>query len=479
MERLKELLPLWTVLAFFAAGFGALGSISPEGTPFEDYAGTLHMVCYGAVVVCLIIGVLALILERLRRFSKYLGRGIGACAKFVRENALLVAALVAVALFLWRLFDLGRDPAVFSIVPLLVVACIALTIGLIRLLVFWTRPARPPTPPPYPKEEAKGIAFSILGGTIVEVIPYRDRDNPHQLMAVMRKPSDRDEFPYHIFILEQFGSSWRVAWESEKLLGRPDLRVFKVHDFDSDGVAEISFGFEDWGTGGGGETVHLYVPSTKRTYWASTGVFWGDLTSPLVDRIKTMEPESPDDQIYLDALESMCDEVGLVGPLPEIDLDDPQYGVLRWHKENGELVHGQVEIHLYEGFRECGGSISAQAEDNHYIWTSCFKGAVYGYMKSEDKHFVVWSPGSQWGWATSLLATDRYLWIGTRWEGLLRFDKDKCFLWQFKTIFGEELKDIDSLELDEGYLVIGHSRGPEGLRIEMELLEAETPSGVD
>lgn len=134
MERLKELLPLWTVLAFFAAGFGALGSISPEGTPFENHAATLRMVCYGAVVVCLVIGGLALILERLQRFSKDLGRGIGACAKFVRENALFVAALVAVTLLLWRLFGLGRDPAVFSIVPLLVVACIALTIGLIRLL---------------------------------------------------------------------------------------------------------------------------------------------------------------------------------------------------------------------------------------------------------------------------------------------------------------------------------------------------------
>jgi len=330
-------------------------------------------------------------------------------------------------------------------------------------------------------EKAKGIAFSVLGGTIVEVVPYRDRDNPHQLMAVVHKPSDRDEFqPNRIFILEQFGSSWRVAWESEELFGWPDLTVFKVHDVDSDGVGEISFGLVSGGSGIG-ETVYLYVPSSKRTYWVSIVLGPVDLTSPPFVKIETMEPESPADQVYLDALESICDEAGLVGPPPEIDLEDPQYAVLRWHKENGELVHGQVEIHLYEGPRDCGGSIAAQAEDNHYIWTSCFKDAVYGYMKSEDKHFVVWSGGT-YGWASSLLVTDRYLWIGSGFEGLLRFDKDKSFLWQFKTIFGEELKDIQSLELDEGYLVIGHSWGPDGLRIErieMELLEAEMPSAVD
>jgi len=324
-------------------------------------------------------------------------------------------------------------------------------------------------------DKAKSIAFSVLGGAIVEVVPYRDRDNPHQLMAVMRKPSDRDEFSHRIFILEQFGSAWRVVWESEELFGTPDLRVFKVHDVDRDGVGEISFGIV-FGGSGIGETVYLYVPSDKRTYWVSIV-----LTSsiPLANKIETMEPESPADQLYLDALESICDKAGLVGPPPEIDLDDPQYAVLRWHKENGELLHGQVEIHLYEGPRECGGSIAAQAEDNHYVWTSCFKDAVYGYMKSEDKHFVVWSGGT-YGWAPSLLVTDRYLWIGTRFDGLLRFDKEKYFLWQFKTIFGKELTDIHSLELDEGYLVIEHSWPEIHIEhVEMELLEEETPSGVD
>ena len=376
-----------------------------------------------------------------------------------------------------RRTDMGPRPASFlrRVRPVIVGAFI---VTLLYIAVFWTRPLHPPAPTPFPTEEAKDIAFSVLGGAIEEVIPYRDRDNPHQLMAVMRKPSDRDQFSFRIFILEQFGMAWRVAWESEELLGEPDSRVFKVHDFDSDGVGEISFGGL-FGVSSIVETVYLYVPSSKRTYWVSIAMT-SYLSSPPASKIDTMEPESPADQIYLDALESICDEAGLVGPPPEIDLDDPRYAVLRWHKENGELVHGQVEIHLYQGPRECGGSIAAQAEDSQYIWTSCFKDAVYGYMKSEHKHFVVWSGGT-YGWAPSLLVTDRYLWIGTRFDGLLRFDKDKRFLWQFKTIFGKELGDIGSLELDEGYLVIEHSRGPMLyiVHIEMEPLEGETPSGVD
>lgn len=69
MERLKELAPLWLVLAFFATAFGALGAMSPEGT-------LSRKIWYVLVLACALVAFLALILPPLRRLSRYLGREI-------------------------------------------------------------------------------------------------------------------------------------------------------------------------------------------------------------------------------------------------------------------------------------------------------------------------------------------------------------------------------------------------------------------
>jgi hypothetical protein len=154
-------------------------------------------------------------------------------------------------------------------------------------------------------------------------------------------------------------------------------------------------------------------------------------------------------------------------------LDDPRYAVLRWHKENGQLTHGEVKIHLYEGMPVDQSTIVAEIEDGDFVWTSHFKDAVYGYIRSQDKHFVVYSPSSAWNWATCLLASARYLWIGARWDGLLRFDKNKHFLFHFKEIQGNELREVHSFERKGDFFIINGT-----LRVPAVLLEEEWP-GMD
>lgn len=145
MERIKELVPLWAVLGFFAAALGALGSIPAEGTPVQDYATYVRMICYGGVLICFLIGVLALVLERLRRFSKYLGRGIRASARFMRDNALLVGFVlfsILLLLLLGRLFD---NVAVPAIAAALILANVGITIGILRIV----RPRYASRPPDF------------------------------------------------------------------------------------------------------------------------------------------------------------------------------------------------------------------------------------------------------------------------------------------------------------------------------------------
>lgn len=140
LKRLRQSSGFWGALGVFAVIFIGLTAASFTGTFLEPYTVRFRLVGVGGMFVCFVIAVVVLAVEPLWTFGRYLSRAIRASAAFVRENLLLAASLVTVALLLWRLFHLGLDLAVFSIVPLLVVACIAMTVGLIRLLAT-TRPS--------------------------------------------------------------------------------------------------------------------------------------------------------------------------------------------------------------------------------------------------------------------------------------------------------------------------------------------------
>lgn len=326
--------------------------------------------------------------------------------------------------------------------------------------------------PSMDSDTAMAVTFATLGGSVIAAIPYRDLGNPHRLIAAIRKPHD-EALNYRIYILEQFGQSWRVKWESEDLYEHLNLKAFSLHDVDNDGMSEISFALASFGTGGGGETVYLHVPAKEQTYSVHIGRFWADPTSPPMSQIRVHPPERID-QVYLHAIEAICDQLGLTASVPSVDLDDPRYAVLRWHKENGKLTHGQVKIHLYQGIPADRSTIVAEIEDGDLVWTSHFKDAVYGYIRSQDKHFVVYSPSVAWSWASCLLATTNYLWIGTRGDGLLRFDKDRHFLFQFKQIHGNELHNVDSFEKEGDFFIINGT-----LRVSTGLLEEEWPGRVE
>ena len=75
---------------------------------------------------------------------------------------------------------------------------------------------------------------------------------------------------------------------------------------------------------------------------------------------------------------------------------------------------------------------------------------VFGrqYIQPKNKHFVIYSPAWVYNWPTSLIADTRYLWIGTRGEGIVRYDKLKSCLLRISLQFeGVALLDIDYLRL--------------------------------
>lgn len=303
-------------------------------------------------------------------------------------------------------------------------------------------------------DQARAIAFGTLGGNVVAAIPYRDFGNPRQLIAAVREPYEGGH-EQTLYILEQFGRSWRVVWHTDPIhpYDLPLPQAFAVHDADGDGKMEISLGFGKLGSAYEGYAVYLYVPSQPQTYCVKVDRDW---TNPaeVVPRIKVEPPEAGDTP-YIRALETLCDKLDLTKPVPFIDLDHPVNAVLRWHKENGARKDGPVSIHLYEGPGPFDPIPEGCLEDGDYLWIAYFKGPVYGYIKSQNKHFIPYSPASIYLWVNCLVASNRYLWMGTHGDGIVRFDKKKHVLKQFIFEFeGQKADTIISLERRGVYFLL-------------------------
>lgn len=320
-----------------------------------------------------------------------------------------------------------------------------------RLLIFGLRNRLGPS---MDSDTARAVAFGTLGGSVVVAIPYRDFGNPRRRIAALRQPYNGG--PGHtLCVLEEFGRSWRVIWSSEPFLGYDWLlpNTFAVHDADHDGNKEISVGFASAGSAYEAHVIYLHVLTRGLTYCARVERNWAD-PAQIIPRI-TIEPADVAEAPYVAALERLCDKSGITKPIPFIDLDDPTNAVLRWHKENGDLKDGSVSIHLHEGPGPFEPLPEGCLDDGEYLWIAYFKGPVYGYIKSQNKHFIPYSPASIYGWVNCLVASSRYLWMGTQGDGIVRFDKNRRLLKQFiLECEGEKADTIRSLERHGDYFLL-------------------------
>ncbi|HEV2499629.1 MAG TPA: hypothetical protein VGY31_08635 [Terriglobia bacterium] len=242
-------------------------------------------------------------------------------------------------------------------------------------------------------------------------------------MAILRSAPERT-FACKLHLLEEFAGNWRQVYISETLYILDSAQEFlAVVDFDKDGKKEIVFSSVSLGNSFGTKCVYLYVPSLDRVYVARAQYNWCAPAEPPVQLSTEPAPSDEKDRKWLNALEGVIRSMRAIDPLPQIDFDDPIHAVARWHRDNPAPCSGTLQIHPFPGLPRSTASTSVVLDDGDITWIAYFKGPVYGHMKSRDQHFVVYSPRWSYHWAHCLLANQRFLWIGTGGDGIIRYDK--------------------------------------------------------
>jgi len=252
---------------------------------------------------------------------------------------------------------------------------------------------------PLTEEEARKHAYGVLSGDIRKVISFKNIDeNKVYILVYLRE--NIEEPLFKLVLLKQFGNSYSIDWEREQI---QLIQLLDVEELNKRGIRDIIFIEEASGTGAGSKTLNI-INSQDKNHIKITELYnW----------MEPRKPSSPQVEIYpkdlsqklLDSIERYAVSKGmLTGNL--VDFSKPEHAIQNWHRRNGVKTSGEIELDFYPGKPKYGNSVADTFSTSKIEWIAYFKGPLIGYLKSENKHFVAYSPANIYSWPRELAATE-------------------------------------------------------------------------
>jgi hypothetical protein len=307
--------------------------------------------------------------------------------------------------------------------------------------------------PPLSPTEAVEVATSILGGYVIDAIPFYSLDSNKIRIAAARATSE-DGYDTKIYVLEQLGGTFRTSWISARLWSRLKHEL-EVDDIDGDGNPELIYEDHSHGTGGGSSSVYVYFPQGNRLASLTESLNWQNLSGAVAPEI-SINPDN--DPSFFEQISKTAVRRGFLNKPPLVDFDNTDYAAQRWHKENGKFPHARLKLHYYGGLPQFRSSVAATLKFPDRIWVSFFKGVLVEYDPIRDRHCVVYSPAWFYNWVKCMAFDGTHLWCGLHCtKGLISYDPLGQVLLRHEKFRGVDLPEVCSLKLNGGILVLNDS----------------------
>ncbi|OAN61016.1 hypothetical protein A8B79_05950 [Balneola sp. EhC07] len=248
---------------------------------------------------------------------------------------------------------------------------------------------------PYTKDEALEYAYAVISGNIVQVSSFRNFSTGNIYIAVKAKEK-KGEYFFKLILLKKVGSTFIRDWEHELISFTED---FEVIDLQKSGEYFILFIENSFGSGAGTKTLYAFSSSTKKLFKIIEHHDWSDMTRVYTPSIE-LSPRDVDQKLLknLEQYASMNDMLKEM----RVDFSNPKHAVRNWHRLNGSITEGDVELCFYDGRPTYGSSPTEVVHYDDIEWIGYFKGPLCGYLKKRDEHFIAYSPGWTYDWPQDL-----------------------------------------------------------------------------
>lgn len=321
------------------------------------------------------------------------------------------------------------------------------------------------------REEALSAArVTTIGAKTIDAIPFRNRDRDEQYIAVIADDPEVLPAPPRakVFLLEGSNGVFQVRDTKIYAYNRSPSRSvnsqeitssFGVIDIDEDGNKEVYAVYGGGGSAAYGVTIGVYDSITGEIYSLTYGGEYGSVPNVNLSK-NASRKKGVSTWLSKMASERMDKENG--------DVKSYVDEIQTWQRNNGKgFYKGQIRIQEFKGQIPTSGSILCKVDDGNVEWVSYFKGALFGYDKSQDVHFVVYVPWTVYSAVPSMIAGKQYLWLGiTMDNGILALDKKERKLevitvpelrQQLNSTERQAIDNTGNLEIDSKGLYFGNT----------------------
>lgn len=248
---------------------------------------------------------------------------------------------------------------------------------------------------PCSEQQAIQHAYGVLSGHIDTAISFRNIDEKRPFILVkIRESIENPE--YKFVLLKKIGNTFINDWEFEPAILITD---FEVVDIQKNGYHNFTFVEQTAGTGADTKILNIVDLVSKERFKITEH---RDHTVPKKPNAPDIiiEPNNIDEKLFSKiekyaALKDMFKQ-------NTVDFTKPEHAVQNWHRMNGEIKKGEVNLCFYSGKPIYGSGILETEETPEIEWIAYFKGPLFGYLKKDNSHFVAYSPGSSYNWPYDL-----------------------------------------------------------------------------
>jgi len=277
-------------------------------------------------------------------------------------------------------------------------------------------PSAAPVPPAacaeyLSREEAAGIARTVVGAGIRAAVAYRNADGRGYLAAL------RDiGYAQQVHLLEQWGATYKEVWASESYVCMSETlgtAAFGIQDVNGDGACEVSFAEYDSGNIAGQSALNLYASGSGELYRVDYR-FTYEISGMVGSIVLSPNLEGAADPRLRDWFEERTTSLGIVPPATVTSEEDLQNATGEWYLDNPFPYTQALQLRTYPGKFDIAASIVVTARVGSTEYVSLFKGPICAYDAARDTSWIVHaSSAGEYGYATALFHDGAYLWFDT------------------------------------------------------------------
>lgn len=236
------------------------------------------------------------------------------------------------------------------------------------------------------EKEAKNIVYSKTSTEVIKAIPFKNpKDNSYYIAALIRYKKDNRAYSDRINLFKKFGKTYTFKWES------PSLRIyesFEVRDINNNGYKELIFSDVASGTGMWEKKMYIYSITEDNLFILEENMDYNELSSPFSPNISLNFNINSN---FGKSIEKITEDYGFLNN-KTLDLEDKKFAHHNWYAMNGNIHSGRIRLKKYNGKPDYSYKLHKKRIGKNFNWYSYNMGPLYGYNKSQNKHFVAFAP---------------------------------------------------------------------------------------